>query len=397
MTVYVDGKLYKSMPFNNYGSAHIDVSGLKVGAHKIRADITGDYNYTYTKGVYVDVDINWIYGLDVGETDYYIVKYPNATGKITADFGGKKVTAQFVNGTATVAVPTTLKVGYYDVCFIYEGENPFNVSRGLSIDPVFHVPKSVTNGKANAYMTLPYDDPAGKFVIEVYNKKDRYVLSAKFKNGKATIPLNKINAGTYTIFPKYFDGKEWYYHGVIEGVKVKNTKLTASNLVKYYGDAKAFKVKVADYNGKLIKNKYVKFYINGKYVKKVKTNKKGIATLKIAKAPGSYEIKAKYGKVEITRTLTVKHVVSLKSVKVKRSASKLTLKATLKQGKKALKNKKVTFKFNGKTYKAKTNKKGVAKVTIKKSVLKKLKVGKTVKYQVKYLRDTVKKSAIVAK
>ena len=46
--------------------------------------------------------------------------------------------------------------------------------------------------------------------------------------------------------------------------------------------------------------------------------------------------------------------------------------------------KKVIFKFNGKTYKVKTNKKGVAKVIIKKSILKKLKVGKKVKYQVSY-------------
>ncbi|WP_405315854.1 hypothetical protein, partial [Methanobrevibacter sp.] len=68
-----------------------------------------------------------------------------------------------------------------------------------------------------------------------------------------------------------------------------------------------------------------------------------------------------------------------------------------KEGKKALKNKKVTFKFKGKKYKAKTNKKGIAKVTIKKSVLKKLKVGKKVKYQVTYLKDTVKRSVKVKK
>jgi invasion protein IalB len=73
------------------------------------------------------------------------------------------------------------------------------------------------------------------------------------------------------------------------------------------------------------------------------------------------------------------------------------LTATLKKGKKALKNKKVTFKFKGKTYKATTNNKGIAKVTIKKSVLKKLKVGKKVKYQVTYLKNTVQKTVKVKK
>ena len=83
-------------------------------------------------------------------------------------------------------------------------------------------------------------------------------------------------------------------------------------------------------------------------------------------------------------------------MKVKKSAKKLTLQATLKN-KNPIKGTTVTFKFNGKTYKAKTNKKGVAKVTIKKKVLKKLKTGKKVKYQAKYSTLTVKKTAKVKK
>ena len=75
----------------------------------------------------------------------------------------------------------------------------------------------------------------------------------------------------------------------------------------------------------------------------------------------------------------------------------MVLKATLKAGIYVLKNKKVTFKFNGVKYTAKTNKYGIAKVTIKKAVLNKLKVGKTVRYQATYGKDTVKKSAIVKK
>ena len=89
--------------------------------------------------------------------------------------------------------------------------------------------------------------------------------------------------------------------------------------------------------------------------------------------------------------------ITLKTATVKKSAKKLTLQATLKKGSSPLKGKQVTFKFNGKTYTAKTNSKGIAKVTIKNSILKKLKVGKTNKYQVKYNSFIAKKTAKVKK
>ena len=88
--------------------------------------------------------------------------------------------------------------------------------------------------------------------------------------------------------------------------------------------------------------------------------------------------------------------LTLKKVKVKKSAKKLVLRATLKINGKAVKGKRIIFKFNGKKYTAKTNKKGVAKVTIKKKVLKKLKVGKKVKYQASYGK-TVKKYTVKVK
>lgn len=89
--------------------------------------------------------------------------------------------------------------------------------------------------------------------------------------------------------------------------------------------------------------------------------------------------------------------ITLKSATVKKSAKKLTLQATLKKGSSPLKGKQVTFKFNGKIYKAKTNSKGIAKVTIKKSVLKKLKVGKSISYLARYGSFVSKKTAKVKK
>ena len=83
---------------------------------------------------------------------------------------------------------------------------------------------------------------------------------------------------------------------------------------------------------------------------------------------------------------------------VKKSAKTLKIKITLKKvNNKYLTNKKVTLKISGKTITAKTNKKGVATFTVKKNILSKLKAGKSYKYQVTYLKDTVKKTLKVKK
>ena len=55
-----------------------------------------------------------------------------------------------------------------------------------------------------------------------------------------------------------------------------------------------------------------------------------------------------------------------------------------------IKGKKITFKFNGKTYNVKTNRKGIAKKTLNRKVIKKLKRGKTYAVKVTYLKVTIK-------
>ena len=111
---------------------------------------------------------------------------------------------------------------------------------------------------------------------------------------------------------------------------------------------------------------------------------------------GKLTINKPQQKTTPTKTV-VKTTITLKTVTIKKSAKKLILQATLKQGKKVLSGKKITFKFNGKTYKAKTNNKGIAKVTIKKAILKKLKIGKKIKYQASYGKIIAKKTVKVKK
>lgn len=97
-------------------------------------------------------------------------------------------------------------------------------------------------------------------------------------------------------------------------------------------------------------------------------------------------------KFNTTNKIVVKQTLKLvkKTIKIKKG-QKLVLQAKLKWSNgKAIKGKKIVFKFKGKKYNAKTNSKGIAKVTIKSKVTKKVKKGKTYKYSATYKTNTVK-------
>ena len=175
-------------------------------------------------------------------------------------------------------------------------------------------------------------------------------------------------------------------------------KIIAKDYSAFYNKG-TYSVTVYGPDGKVAKGVSVVFKINGKKIATVKTNANGVAKVKIAAkyVPKTYKISATALGKTITKKLKIKQVLKLKKVAVKKSAKKLVITATLKEGKKAIKGKKIIFRFNGKKYTKKTNKKGIAKITIKKKVLKNLKKGKKVKYQATYLKDTVKRTVKVKK
>ena len=173
-----------------------------------------------------------------------------------------------------------------------------------------------------------------------------------------------------------------------------------------YNGNKYLVVTLKDSKNRSISNVAVSINING--VKTLTTDKNGQVKLSTNNlAPKTYTAQitfngnnnyikstttAKVTVKKATPKLTAKAKTFKKSVKVK----KYTIILKTNQNK-AMKNTGVTLKINKKTYKAKTSKKGIAKVTIKKSVLKKLKVGKKVSYQAKYSKLSVKKTAKVKK
>ena len=169
------------------------------------------------------------------------------------------------------------------------------------------------------------------------------------------------------------------------------------DVTMFYSSENAYNVRVT-VDGKALSGVYVTFKFNG-VTKNVKTNSNGYATYKIPTVkPAKYTITASYSGVTVKNNVKVNSIVVAKNLKAKKSLKVLKIKVTLKKvNNKYLKGKFVTLKFNGKTYKAKTTKKGTATFTIKKNVLKKLKVGKKYTYNVVYGKDSVSKKITVKK
>lgn len=149
-----------------------------------------------------------------------------------------------------------------------------------------------------------------------------------------------------------------------DNIKVFDVLKGNKNINMYYEDGHAYKVRVFDDDGQPVKSgKKVTFAI-GKKVIYGYTDKNGYAQIKIHSTPGIYEIGARYQNFFVKNYLTVKQVLKpLTSFKDRAIKAKIKYKVKL-LGKNN-KNKKIKVKFNKKTYKAKTNKKGIAKFYLK--------------------------------
>ena len=315
----------------------------------------------------------------------------NANGKtITiADVNGKTLGSAIVeDGFASFNM--NLDAGNYSIITSYDYGDvavPFEVKNSIEVEKTV---KIAYNSYLEMYATF-YDADG----IELFDRDIYGTLDGK----KVTFEIDNNEGIAYILLPRLSIGKHTLVLINPETQEKSTTIITVvsrfsgnSNVNMFYADGSAFKVRVYGNNGKPVgANKLVIIKFN-KVTYKVKTNRYGYAVLKIpyTAKPGNYLLTARFAGQTIKNIVKVKQPLKLANVIVKKSAKKLVITAALK-GKKAFIGKKVIFKFNGKAYIAKTNSKGIAKIIVKNTVLKKLKVGKAVKYQVTYLRDTVTK------
>ena len=365
-TVEVNNKTYTVTVVN--GTGNVSVGQLDVGKYPV--NVTSDipnYNQTTRQSEIVinngPVDMNVTVIPATYPENATVVVESDVDGNYTVTVDNKTYNLTVVNGTGNVTVDT-LPAGTYDVNVtsnIPDYENTTVISE-----------VEISNGKVDFNVTV--DNPTypdrpkvtitsdvdGEYIVEVNNK--RYVTNVV--NGTSTVEIDQLPAGNYHV--KVTPNIANYESNAKESSLTVKPAKTESNV--------KLKVTLRDNNGKVLSNAKVTFTYNGKTYT-VKTNKKGIATITVKKS-----------------SLTTNAAVKVKKVngkKVSAKVSKLKYSATFKdKNGKLIVGKKVTFKFNGKVYKVKTNKKGVA--TLK---LKNVKAGKyriVAKYKNIVHRATVK-------
>ena len=143
--------------------------------------------------------------------------------------------------------------------------------------------------------------------------------------------------------------------------------ITAKDLTQYYKSNTKYKALFRDGDGDILGYVDVKISVNGVTYNK-KTDANGVASLNINFKPGTYKIVAENPVTGDTLTTTYKilSTITAKDIsKVYGDNHKFTAKF-LKSNGKALAKKTIKFKVNGKTYKVKTDKNGIAKLSLKK-------------------------------
>lgn len=376
--------------------ASVDLTG-RLGAGKYMAFVVnlGDENIT---GMGDSVEFE-VYDISAEATGTIVTVSisEGATGNVTLKIDNQTLTQTLENGKAIFNLDN-VESGSHDIYLDYTGDanyGPISKNMTICIGKLSIIAGDAKYGWANSinYQVKIVDENGNpkNDVLTTFTINGKTYSTVTDANGIATVKLS-LNVGTYSINVSIISGDS-----VTKKITVVGRLTQSANLNMYYFDGSTYKVKAIGDDGNAVGAGQIVVIKLNKKTYNVKTDKNGIAQLKIPNTvkPGKYTITATYKGQTVKNTIKVKQNLKLKKVNVKKSAKKIVLKATLKNGKKALKGKKVTFKFKNKKIKAKVNKKGIAKVIIKKNVLKKLKVGKKVKYQVTYLKNTVKRTVKV--
>ena len=228
-------------------------------------------------------------------------------------------------------------------------------------------------------------------------QKDDICINVLMKNGVGTADFRSVYPSfkaTGNVITAVFPGlsnivaNNYFVQLKINDNKIPinpSTKLTASKLTTYPLSGKYLSVKLKNSKGKPIPGQKITFKFNGKKYT-AKTNANGIAKVKVSlTSKKTYSVSLNYAGSDdykasktttkiIVKTGSKKSKITASNIKVKKNKKKTFQLKLTNSAKKALKGQKILVKVNGKSYTIKTNSKGIAKLSIKLSKVKKYKI-----------------------
>ncbi|WP_292600954.1 hypothetical protein [Methanobrevibacter sp. UBA212] len=426
-SVYVDGSLKYSRFVNqsNYAESFFYII---VYVDELNIDSIGTYHIKATfndkvldeKSVVVEPYYFKAHAFGIGygkPLDFYVYLPYDATGRVTLKINGKSYDFKYEDFIGPVSVDTKgWDVGEYVATVTYFGNSKYvenSINFTVLLQPYKYYTYYASVGE-NDYIELDVKPGLNDYAeITTYRLEgDTFIklsnTTIKFNDGIARFYPDNFGVGFYRFNVTYHVGNNTG-NTYLDRRVVKNTEgFSASVSPSKINAGSTVTVKV---KGAKLPN-YIEVEVDG-IIKKQALMSKGKVSIPLSGLKvGTHKIKIWLEMCDdttddynyesgyffsYTAYVTVKkfNKLTLSKVKVKKSAKKLTIKATLKIDGVAYKGKVIKFKFNKKTYKAKTNKNGVAKITVKKAILKKLKVGKKVKYQATFGKKTVKRTVKV--
>ena len=221
--------------------------------------------------------------------------------------------------------------------------------------------------KGSAKYTATFLDSYGKALkntnVKVTVNGVTYTIKTN-TNGVASLAIN-LKPGSYKIVAK--NPKTGY--SLTNTIKVLST-ISASDISKVYNDGRKFYATFYKNTGKVLANKNIKFKVNGKTYTRT-TNANGVASLSLVNLnAGSYKI-ISYNTDGLTKTNNI-NVVKTTTTSITTytytylTGDTKTVKAKLlnKFGYAPGSGKVITFTVKGKSYTAKTDSSGIAKITL---------------------------------
>lgn len=433
LVVHVDGIEYNSS-FTN-GVANFTLPILSMGVHKIFARYSGDdydvepfggnkyWGDYFIEDTCVGARVIVPNQMMLGDDEYITFELPeDANGNLIIKIDDKIMDAEFNNGSSRLLI-NNLSLGKHIISIVYSDDKYPNFDETFEIfvncrndDIKISLPAEIISKTTTVFtFTGPKDCIA---TVILYVGQTRYESS--FKNGVAKISLKAPGEGVQTIWYRY----SFENDGIWRSFKINSLPRPIIQNKNYKKDGidelfdtinDVYIFRILNSNGKPVKSGEkvsITFYdsTTGKKIatKNLKTDKNGYIKLKLTFLKfDAYTAKINYKGVILSRKVTYAGILTFDFMRsngafkydkygipvgIKKSSKKVAFKAILygvtsKHKWQYIPNKYVIFKFNGKTYKVKTNSKGIAKLTLSKSAIKKLKVGKKYSLKITYGRD----------